>query len=100
MRLSLVELIPKTGRKHQIRVHLAEQLECPILGDLKYFCNQPMLKHLHLHAHGLVIQNYFGPRGHLSVKAPIPQHWVKTMEEFPLFLRKKPVFPKKKLWNL
>ena len=33
--LSLVELIPHTGRKHQLRVHMKE-LGCPILGDPLY----------------------------------------------------------------
>ncbi|KAF1669146.1 Mitochondrial RNA pseudouridine synthase RPUSD4, partial [Pygoscelis papua] len=33
---SLLELQPITGVKHQIRVHLAYGLGCPILGDHKY----------------------------------------------------------------
>uniref|UniRef100_A0A6I8RRX8 Pseudouridylate synthase RPUSD4, mitochondrial n=1 Tax=Xenopus tropicalis TaxID=8364 RepID=A0A6I8RRX8_XENTR len=33
---SLVELHPITGVKHQLRVHLALGLNCPILGDHKY----------------------------------------------------------------
>lgn len=32
---SLIKLSPKTGRKHQIRIHLAG-IDCPILGDEKY----------------------------------------------------------------
>ncbi len=34
--LSLVELQIETGKKHQIRVHMTEGLEIPILGDGKY----------------------------------------------------------------
>ncbi|KAM4608187.1 pseudouridylate synthase RPUSD4, mitochondrial [Discoglossus pictus] len=34
--VSLVELKPITGVKHQLRVHLALALSCPILGDHKY----------------------------------------------------------------
>ncbi|GAB4298990.1 MAG: RluA family pseudouridine synthase [Myxococcota bacterium] len=34
--LSVVRCFPKTGRTHQIRVHLAEQLACPIVGDDLY----------------------------------------------------------------
>ncbi|KAJ3024404.1 UNVERIFIED_CONTAM: hypothetical protein HDU68_008193 [Siphonaria sp. JEL0065] len=34
--VSLVELTPTTGRKHQLRLHCAQVLETPILGDYKY----------------------------------------------------------------
>ncbi|MDR2107542.1 MAG: RluA family pseudouridine synthase, partial [Holosporaceae bacterium] len=33
---TLLELNPVTGRKHQLRVHCAETLKAPILGDRKY----------------------------------------------------------------
>ena len=33
--LNLVELIPHTGRTHQLRIHMST-IENPILGDLKY----------------------------------------------------------------
>lgn len=43
---SLIEVQPKTGRKHQIRCHLA-YLGCPIIGDKIYkFKNQPLPKDL------------------------------------------------------
>lgn len=32
----LLEVTPITGRSHQIRVQLSQQLNCPIRGDLKY----------------------------------------------------------------
>lgn len=32
----LVSLQPKTGRSHQLRVHCAQELLCPIQGDVKY----------------------------------------------------------------
>lgn len=32
----LLELIPQTGRKHQLRVHCAQVLGCPIVGDYKH----------------------------------------------------------------
>ncbi|KAK6946053.1 Pseudouridine synthase, RsuA/RluA-like [Dillenia turbinata] len=34
--LTWLELSPLTGRKHQLRVHCAEVLRTPIVGDLKY----------------------------------------------------------------
>jgi 23S rRNA pseudouridine1911/1915/1917 synthase len=56
---TLVEVIPKTGRKHQIRVHFA-YIGHPIAGDKLYsFKNQPILKGLDrqfLHAYQLKIK--------------------------------------------
>jgi len=53
---TLIEAIPKTGRKHQIRCHLAH-LSHPIAGDKLYgFKNQPKPQHLNrlfLHAYYL-----------------------------------------------
>ncbi len=52
--LNLVKLIPKSGRKHQLRKHLAEQGN-PILGDLLYGDEGKVLKGngLYLHAYSL-----------------------------------------------
>ena len=36
----LLEVTPETGRPHQIRVQLAQQLDSPIRGDLKYGARQ------------------------------------------------------------
>jgi 23S rRNA pseudouridine1911/1915/1917 synthase len=56
---TLAEVFPKTGRKHQIRVHLA-YLGHPIVGDKMYgFKNQPLpegLKRQFLHAHYLKVK--------------------------------------------
>lgn len=38
--ISLIEAKPKTGRTHQIRVHLAS-LKCPVLGDKRYLTTKP-----------------------------------------------------------
>ena len=47
---SLLKVLPKTGRAHQIRVQLSS-IKCPILGDLKYGFPKPNLdKSIHLHA--------------------------------------------------
>lgn len=49
----LIEVKPKTGRPHQIRVQLA-QAGCPIRGDIKYGFNQPNADgSIHLHARKL-----------------------------------------------
>jgi 23S rRNA pseudouridine1911/1915/1917 synthase len=51
-RKSLVELRLETGRRHQIRVQLADA-GCPILGDPKYGPPSPGARRLALHATGL-----------------------------------------------
>lgn len=48
-RVSLIEAAPKTGRTHQIRVHLAES-DLPILGDETYGVRFPGVKRVLLHA--------------------------------------------------
>ncbi len=51
--LSLVRLLPRTGRPHQLRVHMAS-LGCPILGDLRYGPGPPLEDaSIALHAAGL-----------------------------------------------
>ncbi|MGM0479275.1 MAG: RluA family pseudouridine synthase [Bacteroidota bacterium] len=42
--MTLVQLFPETGRKHQLRIHLAEAGH-PIVGDQKYTKNEPVLRH-------------------------------------------------------
>lgn len=48
-RVSLIEASPKTGRTHQIRVHLGEN-NLPILGDETYGVRFPGVKRVLLHA--------------------------------------------------
>lgn len=38
---SLLQIEPVTGHKQQIRVHMADGLRCPILGDHKFSSDQP-----------------------------------------------------------
>lgn len=46
---ALVELIPGTGRRNQLRVHMADA-RCPIVGDKKYGARTDPAKRLGLHA--------------------------------------------------
>ncbi|RZB12621.1 RluA family pseudouridine synthase [Ehrlichia minasensis] len=75
--IGLLELKPKTGRKHQIRVHLSH-IGCPIIGDKKYgkFCNHVLNDHLQLHAHFLSID--IGNKK-LSFTAPMPDYMKDTI---------------------
>jgi 23S rRNA pseudouridine955/2504/2580 synthase len=83
-RAAMLELRPLTGRTHQLRVHCAEALGCPILGDGKYGGDAAQLPdlpgQLHLHARTLTIPHPEG--GRLTVSAPLPPHMAKTFAYF------------------
>jgi len=76
---ALLAMEPLTGRTHQLRVHAAEVLETPILGDGKYggrdafLDSEGLTNRLHLHARALRIPKPDGSR--LDVQAPLPQHF-------------------------
>ncbi len=53
-RYSLLEIDLLTGRKNQIRVHLADQ-GCPVVGDKKYGSKEKGIKRLMLHAAAITI---------------------------------------------
>jgi 23S rRNA pseudouridine1911/1915/1917 synthase len=70
-----VELIPKTGRTHQLRVHLQYQGH-PIVGDILY--KGPEADRLYLHAHRITINT---PTYQNAVfTAPIPQEFSTIMQ--------------------
>ncbi len=58
---SLCALSPLTGRTHQLRVHMMEALNCPIVGDKKYggieAVPNGLPKKLHLHAWRLELKH-------------------------------------------
>jgi len=67
--MTWLELKPRTGRTHQIRVHCAD-MGCPVLGDAVYGAgDQP----LHLHARQLTVPLY-PTREPITVEAPPPEH--------------------------
>ncbi len=68
----LVEAKPVTGRKHQIRVHLAS-MGAPILGDTRY--GGPPAPRLMLHAEGLRLDHPV-TRSPLAVVSPRPAGFV------------------------
>jgi len=78
---------PRTGRMHQIRVHTADGLGCPIIGDEKYGGLSDILNkyhlpgRLHLHAARIVFRH---PKTNelIDIKAPLPEDMKETFKVF------------------
>jgi 23S rRNA pseudouridine1911/1915/1917 synthase len=68
---SLVEVELETGRKHQIRVHMAG-LGCPVAGDKLYGATTNLAKRLCLHAWRLVFDHPVTGEG-VEVESPPPE---------------------------
>lgn len=100
---SLVELQPFSGVKHQMRVHMAFALTCPILGDHKYShwnklapqklpecvlrklgLEQSKIRHLPLHllARQLTLPGTSGAE--ISVSCPLPKYFTQTLNQLQL----------------
>jgi tRNA pseudouridine32 synthase/23S rRNA pseudouridine746 synthase len=73
-RLCWIEAKPRTGRTHQIRVHLAS-IGCPIIGDSTYGRGTADLvaSALHLHARAISVPLYANRPPVIAV-APVPAH--------------------------
>jgi len=67
-----VELRPRTGRTHQLRVHMAA-LGCPIVGDPVYGPPEDRGTPMMLHARAIEIPLYPN-RPPVRVEAPLPEH--------------------------
>jgi len=69
-KVSLAELEPHTGRRHQLRVHLYS-IGHPVMGDDLYGKERPVggVGRLMLHALSL---SFEGPSGKLKLSAPLP----------------------------
>ncbi len=87
-RYSLVELSPKTGRMHQLRVHM-NKISNPLIGDPKYgdknhnvmFVENFACENLFLHAGKLEFIHPFSSEK-LNIKAPFPKDWISIFKEF------------------
>jgi 23S rRNA-/tRNA-specific pseudouridylate synthase len=76
--VSWVEVLAKTGRRHQIRVHLSA-VDAPILGDDIYGgADAPAAARLCLHARTLILPNA------QVVSAPVPAELLALLRDFGL----------------
>ncbi len=77
--LTWLSLEPKTGRTHQLRVHLAA-IGCPILGDPIYGAEASRAPDhpLHLHAREIRVP-YYPRREPLRAIAEVPEHMKERM---------------------
>ena len=83
--VSLVELVPSTGRRHQLRVQLAHR-GCPIVGDRLYGSRIPFDSGIALHAHALAFDHpHTGAR--MRFEAPAPAAW---KARFPMLFKHRP----------
>jgi tRNA pseudouridine32 synthase / 23S rRNA pseudouridine746 synthase len=71
--LTWLECRPRTGRTHQIRVHCASVLGCPVLGDPVYGPRVAPTPPLHLHARAVSFLLHPNKRP-VAAEAPVPAH--------------------------
>lgn len=78
--MTWLELSPRTGRTHQLRVHL-QALGCPIMGDWLYGPTETRghFPRLHLHARSIEVPLYPKKDPILAI-APPPEHMAKIIE--------------------
>ncbi|MGE0681083.1 MAG: RluA family pseudouridine synthase [Candidatus Binatia bacterium] len=76
--ITWLELKPKSGRTHQIRVHCAA-LGCPVLGDPVYSNEKKPTIPLHLHARAITIPLYTN-KPPVAAKALPPEHMLAVLE--------------------
>ncbi len=76
---SLLEIDLITGRKNQIRVHLADKGH-PVAGDKKYGFKEKGIKRLCLHAASLTILHPFSKK-EMTFTAKVPAYFDSLMKE-------------------
>jgi len=86
---SLVQVSLETGRRHQIRLQMA-QVGHPILGDLRYGASAPLpRKQIALFARQLVVAHPVR-KDELSLQSPLPREWPWPVSE---------ISPQAPTWN-
>lgn len=75
---SLVKINLLTGKKNQIRVHMAEA-GCAVVGDAKYGAKNTPSKDLLLHSFSIELTHPF-KKERLLVQSPVPQYFKKFID--------------------
>ena len=79
---SWLEMSPLTGRTHQLRVHAAQALNTPIVGDGKYGSERAyslgLADNQKMHLHARAIRLPHPKKGMIEVTAPLPPHMANT----------------------
>ena len=79
---SYVEVFPRTGRTHQIRVHFSSTGH-PLVGDAIYAKKSPLLERQFLHAHLLGFQHPVTGK-YLEFSSPLPEELHRVIEALSL----------------
>ena len=75
---SLLKILPKTGRFHQIRIQM-QQLGCPILGDVKYGASSQLSdKSIALAATAITFKTATDDKV-VNLEIPLPESWNKYL---------------------
>ena len=80
MKYTYLEIHPKTGRTHQIRVHM-KYVNHPIVCDSLYNPNKPCLKgldRLALHAKSIEFKNLKGKS--MKIESPLPKEFKRVLK--------------------
>jgi len=80
-KITFLEVKPKTGRTHQIRVHL-KAINHPVVADSLYASKRPKLlgfERTALHAHSIKFTNTEGKE--VTLKAPYPDDFEKALKK-------------------
>lgn len=78
--MSLLKLLPETGRTHQLRVHMAH-LGCPLTGDWLYGTEDPaLIPRPALHSYGLTLTHPITGEI-LRLTAPLPEDMARLISE-------------------
>ena len=83
-KVSWLKMSPLTGRTHQLRIHAAQALKTPILGDVRYGTRTELSKDLpkKMFLHARTISIPLTDKKSLTVDAPIPEHFKLAFQRF------------------